>query len=126
MESHSSQTAELTLVDAYGDAPESVTVSVEEPFDVLEPEAVGYTFDGWYDAAVGGNHITDFTSINSAGIDRTLYAHWTIKTSVITFDADNGTATTTQNWTFAALFTPPTEPTKAGYAFDGWFDENDV
>ncbi|SEL55021.1 Listeria/Bacterioides repeat-containing protein [Butyrivibrio sp. ob235] len=41
------------------------------------PEAAfeGYTFDGWFDAAEGGNEVTATAIVTG---DMTLYAHWTI------------------------------------------------
>lgn len=93
----------------------------------------GYTFNGWYDAASGGNRITtDSTySVN------TLYAHWTANTYTVTLnlnasslyntttDIKNGSAayttdgslTLTYGGTYAGL---PTL-SKAGYTFGGWY-----
>ena len=41
------------------------------------PTLAGYTFEGWYDAKVGGNKVTSLT-INPAttAYEKTLYAHW--------------------------------------------------
>lgn len=55
------------------------TLSVEEgsAYGTLpEPTYTGYTFDGWYTAADGGDKIESGTAF-TANSDQTLYAHWT-------------------------------------------------
>ena len=114
--------ATLTL-DANGG---SVTpTSVSGVFDgnigtIPTPTRTGYTFDGWFDSAVGGNAFTDttFTAEN-----RTVYAHWTAKDATLTFDANGGSVTPASvSGSFDGnIGTIPT-PTRTGYAFDGWFD----
>lgn len=59
----------------------STDVSVEESQSISNPAAptspAGYTFDGWYDAATGGNKVTGTQTISAgASSDITLYAHW--------------------------------------------------
>lgn len=60
----------------------STDVSVEEsmsniPLADAPTAPAGYTFDGWYDAATGGNKITTPQTISAgATSDITLYAHW--------------------------------------------------
>lgn len=39
------------------------------------PTRDGYSFDGWYTAAIGGNKISSTTTVSSAS-DFTIYAHW--------------------------------------------------
>lgn len=43
-----------------------------------QPTRIGYTFDGWYDAATGG---TKYTFGNQLNGNVTLYAHWTANPS---------------------------------------------
>ena len=55
------------------------------------PVRSGYTFEGWYTAAEGGNRITAYRNVNLTG-DVTLYAHWSKggnDTEKITGDNDN-------------------------------------
>ena len=44
----------------------------------------GYTFVGWFDAASGGNAITEITTTDIEA--KTLYAHWTANQNTITYD----------------------------------------
>lgn len=47
------------------------------------PTRSGYTFEGWYTAAVGGDKISTDTVFSA---DTTVYAHWTVSTSPQTGD----------------------------------------
>lgn len=52
------------------------------------PTKVGYTFDGWYTAAVGGTKVSsNYTPTSSI----TLYAHWSVVTYTLSMtSSDNG------------------------------------
>lgn len=51
------------------------TVEKGNPYgDLGTPVRDGYKFDGWFDAAEGGNRVTNDTTPTG---DTTLYAHWT-------------------------------------------------
>ena len=54
----------------------------------------------------------------------TLYAVWTINNYTVTFNGNGGTGQTptTKSVTYnTAVGTLPTNPTQAGYTFNGWF-----
>lgn len=59
----------------------SVTVNAQYG-DLPVPSRSGYTFEGWYTAADGGNHVTATTTVN-INADQTLYAHWSSKTDTL-------------------------------------------
>ncbi|GBU24343.1 hypothetical protein R83H12_00971 [Fibrobacteria bacterium R8-3-H12] len=93
------------------------------------PTRTGYTFNGWYTAATGG---TSVPASNPFTANTTVYAQWTISQYTVTFNANGNTespasvspvsATTLTTETNAGQLsiTLPT-PTRAGYAFDGWY-----
>ncbi|MDH4900738.1 InlB B-repeat-containing protein, partial [Listeria innocua] len=83
------------------------------------PTKEGYTFDGWYDAETGGNK-WNFATKKMPAKNVTLYARFTVKSYTATFDKDG--TTTTQTVNYDSLIQAPTEPTKAGYIFTGWYD----
>ena len=60
------------------------------------PTRTGYIFDGWYDAATGGNLVT---KENNTGFyvekNTTLYAHWTPITYYIDYNAPDATGGST-------------------------------
>lgn len=45
--------------------------------DLPTPTRSGYTFDGWYTAAMGGTQVISSTTVNLSNNQVTLYAHWT-------------------------------------------------
>ncbi|MCL2827283.1 MAG: InlB B-repeat-containing protein [Oscillospiraceae bacterium] len=56
---------------------------------VTTPTLAGYTFDGWFDAQIGGNPIAATNTVSST--DTTLYAQWTqIPAMTVTFNANGG------------------------------------
>ena len=96
-----------------------------------DPVRTGYIFDGWFDAAEGGNEITNqykFTA-KDAENDKTLYAHWT-KGITVHFDG-NGYKSTIADKTvkpdevfsklpYLSSYSYPTNKT-----LDGWYIKND-
>ena len=87
------------------------------------PTRTGYTFTGWYTAASGGTQITAGTAHNQTS-DFTLYAQWTADTLNITYDSQGGSTVTDGDATTAtggAIATLPTDPTRTGYTFTGWY-----
>ncbi|EAD8561850.1 InlB B-repeat-containing protein [Listeria monocytogenes] len=88
----------------------------EEP---TTPTKAGYTFDGWYDAETGGKK-WDFAQDKMPANPVTLYARFTMNNYIATFNNDG--TTTTQTVDYQEALTEPTEPTKDGYTFEGWYD----
>jgi uncharacterized repeat protein (TIGR02543 family) len=86
-----------------------------------DPTRDGYTFDGWYTAKNGGG--TAFIASTTVTATMTIYAKWSC---TITFDADGGEpATQTQTASAGGTLgeNMPTDPTRSGYTFGGWYTE---
>ena len=101
------------------------TVAVESGKRVASPSAPsrsGYSFDGWYTAAAGGDRFDFSTAISS---DIALYAHWTsdapIQRHTVTFNANGGTPSTTQTVNSGDYAPIPANPTRPGYKIIGWY-----
>lgn len=99
----------VTVGESYGDLP--------------IPSRDGYTFEGWYTKAEGGEKITA-TSVVALSADQILYAHWKATSSEykVTFDANGGSVETTSKTVkkgekYGELPTPK----RNGYTFDGWY-----
>ena len=96
---------------------------IEEPAD---PTKTGYTFAGWFtDNDTFANEFDFMTdTMPSGGI--TLYAKWTINSYTVTFNSNDGTSVADDTFEFNSKITKPTNPTKTGYVFAGWFTDNDT
>ena len=95
-----------------------------------DPVRTGYIFDGWFDAAEGGNEITNqykFTA-EDAGKGVTLYAHWT-KGITVHFDG-NGYTKDIADKTVKPDQVSSSLPYLSDYyypankALDGWYIKN--
>ncbi|MEE1219785.1 MAG: InlB B-repeat-containing protein [Ruminococcus sp.] len=88
-----------------------------------DPQRKGYTFDGWYTAAEGGSKITDFSSVTA---ETTVYAHYKINDYTITFNSNGGSAVNKIVAQYQSKLTKPSNPTKLGYGFAGWYKESSL
>ena len=93
------------------------------PTDVTKD---GYTFLGWFTAAEGGDKVTQIEATETG--NKEFYAHWQknetpVRTWSITYVTDggkiNGSYPTT--YTEGTVTVLPTNVTKSGYTFLGWF-----
>ena len=85
------------------------------------PERQYYTFDGWFTEKDGGTKITADTNVTALS-DITLYAHWTLNSFVVTFNANGGSCgtSTIRGYCGKSLGSLPTA-TRDHYTFNGWF-----
>ena len=92
-----------------------------------DPTKDGYTFAGWYKDA-GLTTPFDFAN-ETINADTTIYAKWTQNPPVpptsytVTFNTNGGTVINPQTITAGGHVTKPTDPTKDGYTFDGWYKD---
>ena len=70
---------------------------------------------GWYTAKDGGSQVSASTTMGAA--DTTVYAHWTIRSYTVAFDANGGSAVASQTVKYGAKATQPANPTRTGYTF---------
>ncbi|MBR4981961.1 MAG: InlB B-repeat-containing protein [Lachnospiraceae bacterium] len=87
------------------------------------PTKEGYTFRGWYKDPVG-LVAWDFTS-DVVEEDRTIIAVWDVNKFTVSFDSDGGSAVAAQVVEYNKQVTKPSNPTKSGYKFIGWFNGTD-
>jgi uncharacterized repeat protein (TIGR02543 family) len=82
------------------------------------PTWTGYTFTGWLNIS-----LTPYTFTTMPSQNITLYAGWTINQYTITFDSNEGTSVTAITQDFDTAVSAPTNPTRTGYTFAGWFSD---
>ena len=95
------------------------------------PRREGYVFLGWYDAMVGGKCYGNSDGNGTSAYDKdgniTLYAQWTVAPSrMIYFNTCGGTMTGSTE-VLHKTNTPiakPSDPTKVGYTFTGWYTDS--
>ena len=99
--------------------------SIEELFETpvskpQDPIRSGYTFVGWYSDQALLNAYT-FTTMPFGGI--TLYAKWQGQPTNLYFNANGGSEVAMLTAPLGDPITAPTNPTKEGYGFVGWFSD---
>lgn len=97
----------------------------------VNPTRIGYDFDGWYTEPSGGRKFDFSTAVTS---DLTLYAHWTVSDSdgpvfyyTVKFDvvaSDVSNIPASQKIRSGDEATEPSEPSRSGYNFVGWYIDN--
>jgi len=119
--SNGGSAVESQIVDFWGFA--------EEP---LIPTREGYRFIGWFRDNETFENQWSFTA--RVTVDMTLYAQWEqievitppIPTFEVTFNSNGGTAVENQVVNSGATVESPTDPSRSGYTFVGWFTDNNT
>ncbi|WP_159721872.1 InlB B-repeat-containing protein [Enterococcus sp. CSURQ0835] len=96
--------------------------SLKKPAD---PKRADYTFLGWFPEK-DLNHSYDFTKPVTENM--TLHAGWRhneapIEHETITFDSNGGSSVAPLTVRKGEQLQKPTDPTKKGYTFDGWYTD---
>ncbi|MFK0525059.1 InlB B-repeat-containing protein [Paenibacillus illinoisensis] len=110
--------------DSYGgsEVPEQNVNYGDKTNEPDDPTKDGHTFAGWFtDSSLSQTFDFDNTPVTT---DLTLYAKWTINSYTVNFDSNGGTAVDDQSIQYNELAAAPTDPTKAGHTFTGWFTDS--
>ncbi|MBQ4444259.1 MAG: InlB B-repeat-containing protein [Clostridia bacterium] len=118
------------VLDGADNAPANPTAFLlaDLPIALAAASRTGYTFNGWYtdsdfDEADKIDAITDTPAV---GTTVYVYAKTTAITYAITYDSRGGTAVAPTYRTYGAAVSAPVAPTKTGYVFDGWYEEDEL
>lgn len=89
----------------------------------------GYVFDGWHDNELGEGEKYVFTGKTMPARNITLYAKWSAPTHNVTFDLGydappEATTPPTQTVQHRKTAQQPEDPTRDGFSFTGWYDED--
>src|SRR5690554_3394964 len=88
------------------------------------PTKERYTFEGWYSDSNFTNYVSEIT-IGSIG-NLTLYAKWTLNSYTLSFNSNGGSPVTAITQDYATTVSKPTDPTKVGYTFAGWYSDSNL
>lgn len=85
------------------------------------PTRANYGFDGWYTEPSGGTKVTESTVV-TALVNQTLYAHWVANKFTLTYNANGGSVSPgSKAMTFGESYGTLPTPTRNYYSFDGWY-----
>ena len=82
------------------------------------PYREGYDFQGWY---CDGLEIHEVTS---SDINRKIEAKWSVVRFSVVFDSNGGSTVDSMIVDYDKCATKPTDPTRNGYRFDGWYSDS--
>ena len=116
----------MTFTHTYG-----VASTLNTQYVAIIP-ATGYQFDGWYTGASDGSLVTSIAA-NGITADTTYYAHYSPKTSALTFNLNAssgqaasgtlpGAGTKIASYGSAMPAYGQSAPTRNGYDFNGYYD----
>jgi uncharacterized repeat protein (TIGR02543 family) len=118
---YASNTTYTVRFDNEGKVSEPLSVSTgARILEPKTPEKVGYTFIGWYTAAVGGRK-WDFAIDTMPANDLTLFARYVPNTSYTVRFNNEGEVSEPLSVSTGARISEPKPPEKVGYTFIGWY-----
>ena len=88
---------------------------------ITNPSKQDYTFAGWY---LNPELTESFVSTMTITKDITLYAKWTRIIYSMDFNSNGGTSIGSKIIQSGEVVNKPTDPTKAGFIFAGWYKDN--
>ncbi len=89
----------------------------EEP----TPTKEGFSFAGWYSDSTLNTKFDFNTPITA---DIVLYAKWIENSYIVTFNSNGGSAVANQTVEIGGKAVKPTNPTKEGFTFAGWYTDS--
>ena len=124
---YTSHTVEFNA-NGHGTAPENIHVengkTIPTDKKPADPTETGYTFKGWYYTENETEKEFIFGDTGTPVISSmTLKAKWEINHYTVTFNPNGGSGETiTKPVQHGEKVTAPDDPTKKGYIFDGWYE----
>ena len=97
-------------------------VTIGQPLTLPSGSRTNYNLAGWSTQQSGGSLLT---GSYTPAADGTLYAQWTLKLFVVTFNGNGGSAAQASGSMAAGTTSPITLPTatRANYVFTGWYSD---
>ncbi|MDR2866330.1 MAG: InlB B-repeat-containing protein, partial [Methanomassiliicoccaceae archaeon] len=103
-----------------GSVTEDTFITGNKATRPADPVKLGYVFAGWFDE---NDDAWDFAT--PVMNDMTLYAVWEEDPVTVTYNSNGGSFVDSETVLRGNPATEPADPTKLGYIFVGWVDEND-
>lgn len=112
----------VRYLDPFGETLQELWYPTSDPLEILTPSRTGYTFGGWYNEVTFENEVTQL----STSADSTLFPKWTADPYTIQFETNGGSVINDLTQGFETIVNAPTNPTKLGHTFDGWFSDESM
>ena len=121
------QSYTITFDTQGGSEVKSITIAEGETITLpSNPTKEGYIFDGWY---LSDEFIEKFNATQTISSNITVYAKWREgggnqdekQTYTVTFDTQGGSEVKSITIAEGETITLPSNPTKEGSVFDGWY-----
>ena len=120
------QSYTITFDTQGGSEVKSITIAEGETITLpSNPTKEGYIFDGWY---LSEEFIEKFNATQTISSNITVYAKWKEdgnqdekQTFTVTFDTQGGSEVKSLVLKEGETIPLPSNPTKEGYVFDGWY-----
>lgn len=111
----------LTFESNGGSDISPMAQNYETTFVLPTPIKAGFDFAGWY----RDTQLTiAFTDNKMPAESIVLYAKWSASPYSITFESNGGAAVSTISANYGDVITKPTDPTRLGYTFMGWYSDS--
>ncbi|MBN2504664.1 MAG: InlB B-repeat-containing protein, partial [Bacilli bacterium] len=93
---------------------------------LVEPSRNGYTFVGWFkDSLLTIPFVNDGSTELMPLNGLSIYANWDINQYTMSFEENGGSTIDDITLDYNTVIQEPTEPTRTGYTFKGWFSDPD-
>ena len=121
-----SVTYDQNTTEYVGNLPENLTKTHDDDVTISEciPERYGYDFIGWAESADGAASYFG-GDVYSDNADIRLYAVWEAKTFAVSFETNGGIINGGEiaEYTYGTGVMLPTDVSKSGYTFVGWYED---
>ena len=98
------------------------TYTIENAVTLTAPKKTGYSFAGWtYEGQT--TPVREVTIAKGSTGKKTFIANWVVNQYTITYDANGGTVTPSQQSVIYGSSCTLATPKKTGYSFVGWFSD---
>ena len=109
-----------------GDDDVPATYRIGSEITLPVPVCEGYTFGGWYTNSAYVGEAVQAISSTEIG-DKEFWAKWNVNSYTVTLETNGGTINSgnVANYTYGYGIPLPSDVTRSGYTFDGWYADKD-